>query len=104
MTRLAAARDVIDAKLAFFEEKPEAERLPNMSPEALYQTIKELEAPRSGVTSAERRAVFMLLYRQIKVDNDRARRFAKKFDGHQKLIRYEQRAANQIRKAAKVKK
>ena len=104
VTRLAAARDVIDAKHASFKEKPEAERLPNMSPEALYRTIKETETPRSGVTSAERRAVFTLLYRQIKEDNDRVRRFAKKLEGHRKLMRYEQRAVNQIRKAAKIKK
>ena len=104
VTRLAAARVVIDAKHASFEEKPEAVRLPNMSPEALYRTIKEMEAPRSGVTSAERRAVFTLLYRQIKEDNDRARRFAKKLEGHRKLIRYEQRAVNQIRKASRIKK
>ena len=104
VTRLAAARDVIDAKHAFFNEKPEAERLPNMSPEALYRTIKEMETPRSGVASAERRAVFTLLYRQIKEDNDRARRFAKKLEGHRKLMRYEQRAVNQIRKAARIKK
>ena len=104
VTRLAAARDVIDAKHASFKEKPEAERLPNMSPEALYRTIKEMETPRFGVTSAERRAVFTLLYRQIKEDNDRARRFAKKLEGHRKLMRYEQRAVNQIRKAAGIKK
>ena len=104
VTRLAAARDVIDAKHASFKEKPEAERLPNMSPKALYSTIKEMETPRSGVTSAERRAVFTLLYRQIKEDNDRARRFAKKLEGHRKLMRYEQRAVNQIRKAALIKK
>jgi hypothetical protein len=53
VTRLVAARDVIDAKHASFKEKPEAERLPNMSPEALYRTIKEMETPRSSVTSAE---------------------------------------------------
>ena len=63
VTRLAAGRDVIDAKHASFKEKPVAERLPNMSPEALYRTIKEMETPRSGVTSGERRAVFALLYR-----------------------------------------
>ena len=104
VTQLGAARDVIDAKHASFKETPETERLPNMSPEALYQTIKELETPRSGVTSAERRAVFTLLYGQIKEDNDRARRFAKKLEGHRKLMRYEQRAVNQIRKAACIKK
>ena len=99
MTRLAAARDVIDAKHASFKEKPEAERLPQHEPRGLYRTIKEMETPRSGVTSAERRAVFTLLYRQIKEDNDRARRFAKKLEGHRKLMRYEQRAVNQIRKS-----
>ncbi|MDB2654344.1 hypothetical protein N9Y68_05420 [Luminiphilus sp.] len=104
VTRLAAARDVIDAKHASFKEKPEAERLPNMSPEALYRTIKEMETPRSGVTSAERRAVFTLLYRQIKEDNERALRFARKLEGHRKLMRYEQRAVNQIRKATRIKK
>ena len=104
VTRLAAGRDVIDAKHASFKERPEAERLPNMSPEALYRTLKEMEIPRSGVTSAERRAVFALLYRQIKEDNDRARRFAKKLESHRKLMRYEQRAVNQICKAARIKK
>ena len=49
VTRLAAARDVIDAKHVSFKEKPEAERMPNMSPEALYRTIKEMETPRSGL-------------------------------------------------------
>ena len=104
VSRLAAARDVIDVKHASFKEKPEAERVPNMSPEALYRTIKEMETPRSGVAFAERRAIFTLLYRQIKENDDRARRFAKKLEGHRKLMRYEQRAVNQIRKAARIKK
>jgi len=102
VTKLAAARDVSDAKHAFFKEKPEAERLPNMSSEALYRTIKEMETPRSGVTSAERRVLFTLLYQQIKEGNDRAWSFAKKLEGHRKLIRYEQRAVNQIHKAARI--
>ena len=32
VAKLAAAREVIDAKHASFKEKPEAERLPDMSP------------------------------------------------------------------------
>jgi hypothetical protein len=52
MTRSAAAGDVIDAKQTSFQEKPEGKRLPNMNPEALYRTIKEMEAPRFRVTSA----------------------------------------------------
>ena len=63
-----------------------------------------METPRSGVTSAERRAVFTLLYRQIKADNDRVRRFAKKLERHRKLTRYEQRTVNQIRKAVRIQK
>ena len=66
VTPLAVAREVIDAKHASFKEEPEAERSLNMSPEVLYRTIKEMDTPRSGVTSAERLAVFTLLYRQIK--------------------------------------
>ena len=76
----------------------------NECPEALYRTIKEMETPRSGVTSGERRVVFTLVYRQIKEDNGRVRRFAKKLEGHRKLMRYDQRAVNQIRKAARIKK
>ena len=99
MTRLAAARGVIDAKHASFTEKPEqAERLPNMSLEALHQALKEMETPRSGVISAERRPALTLKNRHIEGVNDRARRFARK------LVRYEQRAVNQIRKAARIKK
>jgi len=75
-----------------------------MSPEALYETIKEMEIARSDVTSAERRAGFTLSYRQIQEDNDRVQRFAKKLEGYRKLMRYEQRAVNQIRKAARIKK
>ena len=104
VTGLVAGRDVIDAKHASYKEKPEAERLRNMSAEALYRAIKDMETPRSGVTSAERRAVFTLLYRQIKEDNDRVRRFAQKLEGHRKLMRYEQHAVNQIRKATRTKK
>ena len=56
--REAAPRDVIDAKYASFRKRPEAERLPDMSPEALYRTIKKVETLSSDVTSAESRAVF----------------------------------------------
>lgn len=104
VTRLAAVRDVIDAKYGCFKAKPQTERLSNIIPEALYRTIKEMTTPRPDVTSAERRAVFRLLCRQLKEENERARRFAKKLEGHKKLKRYEQRAVNQIRKAARIKK
>ena len=104
VTRLAAARNVIDAKHASYKEKPEAERLPDMTPDALYSVIKEMETPGAGVTSAERRKVIKVMYQQIKEDNEWGRRLAKKLDAHRKLMRYEQRAVNQLRKAARIKK
>ena len=104
VTRLATARNVIDAKHASYKEKPEAERLPDMTPEALFSVIKEMEAPGSGVTSDERRKVIKVMYQQIQEDNRWALRLAKKLDAHRKLIRYEQHAVNQLRKAARMKK
>ena len=104
VSRLAAARNVIDAKHASYKEKPEVERLPDMTPEALYRVIKEMETPGSGVTSAERRKVIKVMYHQIKEDNEWGRRLAQKLDAHRKLMRYEQRAVNQLRKAARIKK
>ena len=102
--RLAGARNVIEAKHASYKEKPEAERLPDMTPEALYRVIKEMETPGSGVTSAERRKVVKAMYQQIQKDNRWALRLAKKLDAHRKLMRYEQRAVNQLRKAVRIKK
>ena len=104
VTRLAASRNVIDAKHASYNEKLEAERLPDMTTEALLRTIKNMETPGSGVTSVERRKVIWDMYQQIQEDNRWALRLAKKLDVHRKLMRYEQRAVNQLRKAARIKK
>ena len=40
VSRLAAARNVIDAKHASYTEKPEAERLPDMTLEAPYKSYQ----------------------------------------------------------------
>lgn len=73
---LAAARNVIDAKHVSYKEKPKAERS----------------------------KVIQAMYRQIQEDNRWALRLTKKLDAHRKLMRYEQRAVNQLRKAARIKK
>lgn len=104
VTRLASAREVIDAKHDCYKETPESERLPDMTIEALLRTIKDMETPGSGVTSAERRKVVKAMYQQIQEDNRWALRLAKKLDAHRKLMRYEQRTVNQLRKAARIKK
>ena len=65
-----------DAKHASYKGKPEAERLPDMTTEALLRTIKDMETPGSGVTSAERRKLIRDMYRQIQEDNRWALRLA----------------------------
>ena len=104
VSRLAAARNVIDAKHASYKEKPQAEHFPDMTPEALCEVINAMDPFGADVTSTERRKVIKTMYQQIKEDNEWGRRLAKKPDAHQKLMRYEQRAVNQLRKIVRIKK
>ena len=53
-----------------------------------------MEAPRSGVTSAERRAVFTLFINGSKKTTTEHGGSQKKLEGHRKLVRYEQRPLN----------
>ena len=46
----------------------------------------------------------MLLYYKALKDTDAAGPLYKKFEAHRKLMRYEQRAFNQLRKISEVKK
>ena len=45
-----------------------------------------------------------LMFRQGQQDHDPVSRFGVKIEEYRKLMRYEQRAVNQIRKAARIKK
>ena len=53
---------------------------------------------------ADIREVGNLMFRQGQQDHDPAFQLGVKIQEHRKLMRYEQRAVNQIRKAASIKK
>jgi len=52
----------------------------------------------------ERARVVALLFKQVQSDNDLSGLLFEKFEAHRKLMRYEQRAFNQLRKKSLVKK
>ena len=75
-----------------------------MSVEAVAEFVREFERPGSGVTQAERRAVVAILAKGVAKDNNLLGLLYEKFEAHRKLIRYEQRAFNQLRKISQIKK
>jgi hypothetical protein len=101
---LFTARQVTDAKHNAYTDRLNEERLGNMTPEAVAEFVREMEGFQSGVTKSERRTVIGLLYRQVQKDNDLSSLLFEKFEAHRKLMRYEQRAFNQLRKKSLVKK
>ena len=75
-----------------------------MTPEAVASFVREMEDPLSTVTPIERARVVALLFKQVQKDNDLSGLLFEKFDSHRKLMRYEQRAFNQLRRKSQVKK
>jgi len=75
-----------------------------MTPEAVASFVREMEDPLSRVTPIERASVVALLFKQVQKDNDLSGLLFEKFDSHRKLMRYEQRAFNQLRKKSQDKK
>ena len=76
----------------------------NYSIAALREYVQEMAKPGSGVTKNEMRRITILLYYQVLKDTDTAGLLYEKFEVHRKLMRYEQRAFNQLRKMIQVKK
>ena len=101
---LLTARQVTEAKHSAYKDRLNEERLGNMTPEAVASFVREMEDPLSTVTPMERARVVALLFKQVQKDNDLSGLLFEKFDSHRKLIRYEQRAFNQLRKKSQVKK
>ena len=101
---LLTARQVIDAKHNSYTDRLNEKRLGNMTPEAVASFVREMEDPLSTVTPMERARVVALLFKQVQKDNDLSGLLFEKFDAHRKLMRYEQRAFNQIRRKSQVKK
>ena len=101
---LSSSRQVIAAKHAAYTDRLNEDRLGNMSIEVVGEFVLELDQPGSGVTQAERSAIVALLAKQVGKDNDLPGLLYEKFEAHRKLVRYEQRAFNQLRKISQIKK
>ena len=101
---MLTARQVTVAKHSAYTDRLNEERLGDMTPEAVAGFVREMEDPLSTVTSMERASVVALLFKQVQRDNDLSGLLFEKFEAHRKLMRYEQRAFNQLRKKSQVKK
>ena len=101
---LLTARQVIDAKHNAYTDRLNEERLGNMTLEGMTSLLREFGDPAAKVTPTERARVAALLFKQVQKDNDLSGLLFEKFEAHRKLIRYEQRAFNQLRKRSLFKK
>jgi len=95
---------VIEAKHKAYTDRLNEDRLANMTMEAVGEFVREFGHPGSGVTKSERRTVVGLLSKQVAKDNNFVGLLYEKFEAHRKLMRYEQRAFNQLRKIGQIKK
>ena len=98
---LQSSRFVISAKHAAYVDKPDAERMPYMSRELIEETVVGMISPKERLSKRDRDYMVNLLYREVEKDNDPVQRLMLKIEAHRKLMRYEQRAVNRLRGAAK---
>lgn len=102
---LLTARGVIDAKHAAYDPEPESEPAPRKDPVATFGQEMVDEALELGITMEElgdyANPPEPTLAELGLPEPDPV---AERIDEHRRLIRYEQRAVNQIRKAARIKK
>ena len=102
---LLAARSVIDAKHAAYAPEPEPESVPRKDPVATFGQEMVDEALETGITMDE-----LWDYANppeptlAELGLPEPDSVAERIDGRRRLMRYEQRAVNQIRKAARIKK
>ena len=101
---LHTSRSVIAAKHAAYVEKPAEARMPDMSRELIEETVMGMVSPKEKLSKRDRDYMVNLLYREVEKDNDPVQRLMLKIDAHRKLMRYEQRAVNRLRGAAKGQK
>ena len=101
---LQVGRAVIDAKHRAYQDKPESGKVEALNRGEWIRSIRETQIPESQMDEADIREVGNLMFRQGQQDNDPISQLNVKIEEHRKLIRYEQRAVNQIRKAARIKK
>ncbi|MDC1510724.1 hypothetical protein N8575_02150 [Gammaproteobacteria bacterium] len=98
---LQTSRSVITAKHEAYVDKPAQERMPDMSRELIEETVVGMISPKERLSKRDRDYMVNLLYREVEKDNDPVQRLILKIEAHRKLMRYEQRAVNRLRGAAK---
>ena len=98
---LQTSRAVIEAKHAAYVDKPAEARMSNMSKEFIEEVIDEWISPDARVIPREQRYIVDLIHKEVERDNDPFQRLTLKIEAHRKLLRYEQRAVNRLRGAAK---
>ena len=101
---LLTARQVTEAKHSAYTDRLNEKRLANMTLQGLVSLLREFGDPAARVTPTERAKVAALLFKQVQKENDLSGLLFEKFEAHRKLIRYEQRAFNQLRKKSLLKK
>ena len=101
---LQLGRAVIDAKHRAYLDKPVSERVEALTRREWIRSIRDTQIPESQMEETDIRWVGNLMFRQGQQDHDPVSLLGVKIEEHRKLMRYEQRAVNQIRKAARVRK
>ena len=75
-----------------------------MSLEKIDEVIGQMISPSAQVTRRERRYMVALLRKEVEKDNNPIKGLGLKIEAHRKLMRYEQRAVNRLRGAARGQK
>lgn len=101
---LQLGRAVIDAKHCAYEGKPELEKVEALTRPGWIRSVRYKQIRESRMEPANVRWVDNHMFRQGQQDHDPRSQLGLKVEEHRKLMRYEQRAVNQIRKAARIKK
>ena len=95
---------MIDAKHHAYQDKPESEKVEALTRREWIRSVRDTQIPESQMEEADIRWVGNLMFRQGQQDHDPVPQLGVKIEEHRKLMRYEQRTVNQIRKAARIKK
>lgn len=101
---LQTSRAVIAAKHAAYVDKPVEARMPDMSRELIEEAVVGMVSPKEHLSMRDRRYMVNLLYKEVEKDNDPVQRLMLKIEAHRKLMRYEGRAVNRLRGAARGQK
>jgi len=101
---LSAARHVIEIKHECYTDRLNEKRMGNMTLEAIMEAVHDFLESSEGVTMRETGHIIKMTQQEVTKDNDLASLLYEKFEAHRKLLRYERRAFNQLRKSSGVKK